>query len=101
VHVTLTIGRPNVNYSLPPRRFLMFEVILQYICLLVHVTLTIGRPNVNYSLPPRRFLMFEVILQYICLLVHVTLTIGRPNVNYSNLHDPPHLSLNLSQIFYT
>jgi len=45
--------------------------------------------------------MFEVILQYICLLVNVTFTIGRPYVNYSNLHYPPHLSLNLSQIFYT
>jgi len=45
--------------------------------------------------------MFEVILQYICLLVNVTFTTGRHNVNYSNLHDPPHFSLNMSQIFYT
>jgi len=45
--------------------------------------------------------MFEVILQYICLLVNVTFTIGRSNVNYSNIHDPAHLSPNLSQIVYT
>ena len=60
----------------------------------------LSTPQGQSGLPPCRFLLFEVILQYICLLVNVTFTIGRPIVHYSNLHDPPHVSLNVTNFLH-